>query len=633
MISPMDHWSDSPKTREPAEHGPAPGSRPFHLRLRAAAGVAVCVALLEAGCATPWSQTAPASFPSTKATPTAAQGVGVELLPVKNEPAAKGPAGTPTGADQDSGESPAAQSPPAAAVPGSSQTGATEAVIRGQNPDLTPGSKDHFRQGMPISGPGMAATAPAAPDGNRSSSIYDPQVQPAQNASDPYYPPGATAGDPSYNPYPNGPSYPPPTGYPAGSGPSYGNGAPSYGAPPPAGGGYTTGPFAPYDGSAIPQPFTDVGPVPYGPNAGLGVGPYPGNYADLEIDLRETQTGRFMFGVGVNSDLGMTAQVIVDERNFNWRRYPRSLDDVVNGTAWRGGGQQLRIEAIPGSQVQRYMVNFTQPYLMNTPISFNLSAYLYDRRFFDWDEERLGGRVGLGYRLTPDVSLSGALRLENVDITNPRVLGVSELDRALGQSSLYSGRVSLTHDTRDLPFAPTQGHYLEFSFEQAFGTFDYPRGQVDFRRYFLISERPDRSGRHTLANSLRFGVTGSQTPIYENFFAGGYSTLRGFRFRHASPKDNDVIVGGEMSLLGSTEYLFPITADDMLKGVFFVDYGTIEENLHINWDDFRVAVGFGFRVNVPAMGPAPIAIDFAIPLAREDTDRIQNFSFFVGFGR
>ena len=94
-----------------------------------------------------------------------------------------------------------------------------------------------------------------------------------------------------------------------------------------------------------------------------------------------------------------------------------------------------------------------------------------------------------------------------------------------------------------------------------------------------------------------------------------------------------VIVGGELSLLGSAEYIFPITADDMLKGALFVDYGTIEEDLSIDADDFRVAVGAGLRISVPAMGPAPIAIDFAIPLAREGTDRVQNFSFFIGFGR
>ena len=86
-------------------------------------------------------------------------------------------------------------------------------------------------------------------------------------------------------------------------------------------------------------------------------------------------------------------------------------------------------------------------------------------------------------------------------------------------------------------------------------------------------------------------------------------------------------------MLGSVEYIFPITADDMLKGVVFSDFGTIEEKIEINKDDFRVALGAGLRVSVPAMGPAPIALDLAVPVAREQSDRIQNFSFFVGFGR
>jgi outer membrane protein insertion porin family len=46
-----------------------------------------------------------------------------------------------------------------------------------------------------------------------------------------------------------------------------------------------------------------------------------------------------------------------------------------------------------------------------------------------------------------------------------------------------------------------------------------------------------------------------------------------------------------------------------------------------------VAPGFGLRISVPALGPAPIAVDLAVPVAREDTDDIQNFSFFFGFGR
>ena len=96
---------------------------------------------------------------------------------------------------------------------------------------------------------------------------------------------------------------------------------------------------------------------------------------------------------------------------------------------------------------------------------------------------------------------------------------------------------------------------------------------------------------------------------------------------------HSVRVGGEMRFLGSVEYMFPLTADDMIRGVEFCDFGTVEEKLHVEWDDFRVAPGLGLRISIPALGPAPIALDFAVPVAREDTDDIENFSFFCGFGR
>ncbi|MEZ6117375.1 MAG: BamA/TamA family outer membrane protein [Pirellulaceae bacterium] len=77
-----------------------------------------------------------------------------------------------------------------------------------------------------------------------------------------------------------------------------------------------------------------------------------------------------------------------------------------------------------------------------------------------------------------------------------------ELEEVLGDNSLFSGRFALTHDTRDSPFAPTEGHMFEVSFEQVFGTYSYPRVETDFRRYFLLRERVDRSGRHVLGTSL-----------------------------------------------------------------------------------------------------------------------------------
>ena len=79
--------------------------------------------------------------------------------------------------------------------------------------------------------------------------------------------------------------------------------------------------------------------------------------------------------------------------------------------------------------------------------------------------------------------------------------------------------------------------------------------------------------------------------------------------------------------------MFPITADDMLRAVVFVDFGTVEPGVHIDWNDFRVAPGFGLRISMPALGPAPIALDLAFPVAYAPTDIRQLFSFFVGYSR
>ena len=517
----------------------------------------------------------------------------------------------------------------------------------------TAGNDDRLRTGMPVSGgtrtQGARPAQPSGPANVYSANTIPRAYQAAPANSNPYSSPSFPRQGNPYsstvpaNSYPYSTNASPATStnaYPgttnSGSGPhdqSSTNTPNRYAPQTVAQAPTTVQPAYP----PLPPPGTARQIAPNNPPFQPGgiIEPLPdGATADIDVVVQETQTGRFMFGVGVNSDLGVTAQIVIDERNFHITRAPTGFHDFVNGTAFRGAGQGFRLEAMPGTQVNRYLVSFSEPYLFGfMPISFNLSGFYYDRRFLDWDEQRLGGRAALGYRLNHDLSLSGALRAENVNISNPRVSGVSELDSAIGDNSLYSGRVALTHDTRDMPFAATEGHLLELSFEQVFGTYDYPRGELDYRRYFLVRERPDGSGRHTLAYSFRVGVSGAQTPIFENFFAGGYSTMRGFRFRGASPVNGGVQVGGEFRFLGSVEYIFPLTADDMMKGVVFCDYGTTEEKVQFQADTYRVAPGFGLRVAIPAMGPAPLALDFAFPVASADTDDKQVFSFFIGFGR
>jgi outer membrane protein insertion porin family len=374
-----------------------------------------------------------------------------------------------------------------------------------------------------------------------------------------------------------------------------------------------------------------------GAMGGMPVFPGQEPYVILDVDAEETQTGRLMIGAGVNSNAGLVGNIVVDEQNFDILRLPRSWDDIKNGVAFRGAGQRFRLEAAPGTELQRYMATFQEPYLFDTRIGLSLSASYFTRFFFDWAEARTGGRIGLGYQFqfAPDLSVNAGFRGESVDIFNPRVLAPDIVDMQ-GTNGVYGFSGGIIHDTRDSPFLPTQGHLATFEFEQVIGTYVYPRGILEGRQYFLLNERPDGSGRHVLSVGSVLGMSGPDTPAYDNFFAGGYNTIRGFVFRGASPRQAGpngqlAIVGGPFQWLNTIEYLFPITADDTLRGVVFTDFGTVESNVSIN--NMRVAPGFGLRITLPAMGPAPIALDFAVPVAKAPFDSEQLFSFFVGFAR
>ena len=401
--------------------------------------------------------------------------------------------------------------------------------------------------------------------------------------------------------------------------------------------GQSPDPNAPGQGGIIPPPINPDLNAPPTDDQGAINGVQPEIIPTIPtlpiaVDVAETQTGRFMFGAGINSNAGLVGSVVIDEQNFDWKRWPTGWESWRNGTAFRGDGQHFRIELAPGTVVSRYVVSYNQPYLFDTNVNFGVSGQFYQRFFNDWVEQRAGGRVSLGYQFRPDITGVVALRAEAVDIKDPRIL-IPDLQQVLGITQLYSGQFKLINDIRDNTFFPTQGRYIEVSFEQAFGNFAFPKATIDMRKFFTVNQRPDGSGRQVLSLYGFLGVTGKNTPIYERFFLGGIGTLRGFYYRGASPTIDTVEVGGDFATYGTVEYTFPITADDMFRGAAFVDAGIDARTANIGGQDVRVAPGLGIRVSVPAMGPAPISIDFAVPVLKSSNDRDQVINFTMGVGR
>jgi outer membrane protein insertion porin family len=355
-------------------------------------------------------------------------------------------------------------------------------------------------------------------------------------------------------------------------------------------------------------------------------------FKDVRVRVKETRTGQFMIGGSVNSDMGLSGNVTINERNFDILRWPTSWDDVRYGRAFRGAGQEFRIEAAPGTSFQRYSVTWREPYLLDTPFGLTVSAYYFNRQYAEYNEDRFGGRITLDRRLDPIWRASFMTRIEGVDITNVPVYAPLAISGDRGEHFLLGLRPGVTRDTRDSYIYPTTGSVLDIGVEQVFGESAFPIGTVEYTKFFSSKylAREDGSGRHVLALRTQLSVEGGNAPVYERFYGGGIRSFRGFSFRGLGPFDQatDLALGGTFAWLNTIEYQIPILANDKFHWAFFVDHGTVERDVAIR--NYRVALGTGIRLNIPALGPLPLAIDVAVPVVKAPLDKRQMLNFSVG---
>jgi outer membrane protein assembly complex protein YaeT len=352
-------------------------------------------------------------------------------------------------------------------------------------------------------------------------------------------------------------------------------------------------------------------------------------FKDILVQVQEQRTGSLLFGVGVNSDAGLQGSVVLNERNFDITRFPTSVDDLLSGRAFRGAGQELRLEAVPGTQLQRYSATWREPFLFDSPYSLSISGYYFDRIYNEYTESRLGTRITVGRKLDQYWSVSGTVRVEDVGIHSIPLGAPPDITSVDGDNFLAGFRAAITYDSRDSFLRATQGMLIDLSAEEVVGDFNFPILNLEANKFWTVYQRPDGSGRHVLALHSQLGWEGSNAPVFERFYAGGFRSIRGFQFRGVGPEINGFEVGGDFMFLNSLEYQVPIKANDQIFLVAFVDSGTVEPKAEIK--DYRVSAGFGIRFVVPMLGPVPIALDFGFPIVKGPQDHEQVFSFWLGF--
>src|SRR5262249_38309535 len=150
------------------------------------------------------------------------------------------------------------------------------------------------------------------------------------------------------------------------------------------------------------------------------------------------------------------------------------------------GGQQFRLELMPGTQINRFVGSFTEPYLFDLPIAFNAQGYLFQRQYpnsgVSFTESRGGGRFSIGRQFGTQIYADVAARVEEVDFFGFSSPAPADYLAAAGHTTLATLRPSFRLDNRNDPFAPNKGQYLELAFEQGWGSFTFPKFTAEGRK-------------------------------------------------------------------------------------------------------------------------------------------------------
>ncbi len=192
--------------------------------------------------------------------------------------------------------------------------------------------------------------------------------------------------------------------------------------------------------------------------------------------------------------------------------------------------------------------------------------------------------------------------------------------------------LSWTHDTLNRAIFPTQGGQQRLS-----GLITIPGGDLT---YYKISAKTQHYFSLAKDLVLRFFIEGAygdgygstkNLPFFENFFAGGVSSVRGFQSNTLGPRDsNGDPFGGSTKLLGSAELFFPVPFLEELNTVrigAFADAGMVSDGFNLNY--MRYSAGLSGQWLSPF---GALTVSAAIPFNKKQGDRVQMFQFNFGQG-
>jgi outer membrane protein insertion porin family len=329
----------------------------------------------------------------------------------------------------------------------------------------------------------------------------------------------------------------------------------------------------------------------------------------VNVDVTERATGLFSLGGGYSSVDSFIGSLDLAQRNF------------------LGRGWEARASLRAGASTTQGLLSFTDPWFLDRPLSAGFDLFSTDRRFDEYRYYSLGAGLRLGHPFAEYWRWNVGYRASRDKVSDLSPLADIALQEQAGTRITSAVTLDVGRDDRDIVVSPTKGGQINLSTEFAGlgGDSRYARAIAFATRYQPIWLGHILAGR--VEGGYGFGWSDEPLPIFERFYLGGPNSVRSFKFRDLSPKnDQGIRIGGSSEVLANIEYLIPLPFGIRLAAFFDIG-NTFGFGNDFDLTELRKAAGGGFRWQSPF---GPIRVDYGINLDRKVGEDFGAFHFSVG---
>ncbi len=398
---------------------------------------------------------------------------------------------------------------------------------------------------------------------------------------------------------------------------------------------------------------------------------------DVAVNVKETTSGSFVFGLGYSQLTGLTTQIQLSQNNF------------------LGSGNRVSVQANRNSYLQRYDFSFLNPYFTDSGVSLGYNLWWREFDNSDFNTAQYSSTSGaaqavMGIPISETDTINLMMGIDSNEIfaiPGSTPIPLVEYIDAVGQRTFHTWRMQVGWGRNSLDnfLAPNTGMLQRFGAEIALpgSTAEYFKLTYEISKFWRLNRHLVLNTRADLGYGDSYGddfvrnicftpgtvvdtdndpatppvfvpgatptvpcetsspdyrntITAGGLPFFENFYAGGVRSVRGFADNTLGPRSVPFAgatyaqpIGGALKTTGSLEMFFPTLFDSPAARISaFVDVGNVFADVDsFDAGELRASTGVALMWRSP-MGP--ISISYAIPLRKEDGDETENLQFTFG---